>query len=117
MPADGEALPLAPLAHEAAQAPPGCNGLVVLPHFKGSGSPHWDPAARGAFCTPEPRTTRGEVVRAILEGIAIELKEGLDVVEQHCGPGGDGPCVGRHDTLGAVQPDPVRRSGAAAAAF
>ena len=34
---------------EAARVPPGCNGLLLLPHFMGCGSPHWDPQARGAF--------------------------------------------------------------------
>lgn len=80
-----ETATLEALDSEAAGAPAGCNGLVLLPHFKGAGSPHWDPAARGAFCNLSLATTRGEMVRAILEGIAIELKEGLEVVEQHCG--------------------------------
>jgi glycerol kinase len=71
---------------EAAAAPPGCNGLVLLPHFKGTGSPHWDADARGAFCNLSLATTRGEMARAVLEGIAIELKHSLDVIEQHCGP-------------------------------
>ncbi len=70
---------------EAAAAPPGCNGVLLLPHFKGTGSPHWDADARGAFCNLSLASTRGEMARAVLEGIAIELKQSLDVVEQHCG--------------------------------
>jgi sugar (pentulose or hexulose) kinase len=84
-PGGSRAATLEALESEAARAATGSNGLVLLPHFKGAGSPHWDPSARGAFCNLSLATTRGEMLRAILEGIAIELKEGLDVVEQLCG--------------------------------
>lgn len=70
---------------EARSAPPGCSGLLLLPHFKGCGAPHWDAEARGGFFNLTLGTTRGEMARAILEGIAIELKESLDLVEQLCG--------------------------------
>jgi sugar (pentulose or hexulose) kinase len=71
---------------EAARAPAGCNGLVLLPDFKGAGSPDWDPEARGALVNLHLGTTRGEIVRAILEGIAFKLAQGLEVVEELCGP-------------------------------
>lgn len=70
---------------EAAEAPPGANGLLLLPHFKGSGSPHWDAQARGVFYNLTLSTTRGEIVRAILEGIAVEMRGCLDLVENTCG--------------------------------
>jgi len=70
---------------QAAAVPPGCNGLLMLPHFEGAGSPHWDPAARGALVQMSLATTRGEVARAVLEAVAIELKNSLDLVEQLCG--------------------------------
>ncbi len=70
---------------EAADAPPGANGLLLLPHFKGSGSPYWDAQARGVFYNLTLSTTRGEMVRAILEGIAVEMKGCLDLVENVCG--------------------------------
>ena len=73
------------LEREAARVPAGSNGLVLLPHFMGSGSPHWDPQARGAFVNLSMNTTRGTMARAILEAIAIELAQGLDVVESLCG--------------------------------
>jgi glycerol kinase len=66
-------------------APPGCNGLLLLPHFKGCGSPYWDPAAKGVFFNLTLSTTRGEMARAILEGIAVEMKESLELVEKLCG--------------------------------
>ena len=73
------------LNEEAGGAPPGAGGLLLLPHFKGCGSPHWDPDARGVFCNMSLSTTRGEMARAILEAIAVELKESLELVERLCG--------------------------------
>jgi glycerol kinase len=70
---------------EAALAPAGSNGLLLLPHFKGSGAPHWDPDAKGVFFNLSLATSRGEMARAILEGIAIEMKAGLALVEELCG--------------------------------
>jgi len=74
------------LAAEAAAVAAGCDGLLLLPHFEGSGSPHWDPQARGAFVGLDLHTTRGAMARAILEAIAIGFKDGLDVIEELCGP-------------------------------
>ena len=77
---------LSQLAREAAAVPAGSHGLLWLPHFEGAGSPHWDARARGTLHQLSLSTTRGEMARALLEAIAIELKEGLAVVEQLCGP-------------------------------
>jgi glycerol kinase len=70
---------------EAGLVSPGSNGLMLIPHFKGCGSPYWDPDARGVFYNLSLSTTRGEMARAILEGIAVELKESLALVEDLCG--------------------------------
>jgi glycerol kinase len=69
----------------AADAPPGANGLLLLPHFKGCGSPYWDPDAKGVFFNMTLSSTRGDMARAILEGIAVEMKESLELVEALCG--------------------------------
>ncbi|MEI6732597.1 MAG: FGGY-family carbohydrate kinase [Comamonadaceae bacterium] len=81
----GSDLTFEQLNAEAAHAAAGCNGLLALPHFKGSGSPYWDAQARGVFFNLTLGTSRGEMARAILEGIAIELKASLELVEQLCG--------------------------------
>jgi glycerol kinase len=73
------------LADEAAAVPAGSHGLLWLPHFKGAGSPHWDPAARGSLHGLSLSSTRGELARALLEAIAIELRQGLDLIEPLCG--------------------------------
>jgi sugar (pentulose or hexulose) kinase len=70
---------------QAADVAAGANGLLLLPHFKGCGSPHWDPDAKGVFFNMTLNTSRGEMARAILEGIAIEMKASLELVEKLCG--------------------------------
>lgn len=70
---------------EAEAAGPGAGGVVMLPLFNGSGSPDWNAAARGTFHGLSLATTRGDLARAALEGIAFELAGGLDVVEELCG--------------------------------
>lgn len=73
------------LNKEAAQSPPGASDLILLPHFKGSGTPYWDPGAKGTFFNLSLETTRGDMARAILEGIAVEMKGSLELVENLCG--------------------------------
>ena len=73
------------LAEAAAAVPAGSHGLLWLPHFKGAGTPHWDPAARGSLHGLSLSSTRGELARALLEAIAIELRLGLDLIEPLCG--------------------------------
>jgi sugar (pentulose or hexulose) kinase len=79
-------LPYQTLDAEAERVPPGAGGIVFLPHFQGSGAPHWDPGARGTFHHLTLGTTRGDLVRAVLEGIALAMQEGLELVEGCCGP-------------------------------
>ena len=82
---DDDAL-FARLDAEAAASPPGARGLRLLPHFRGAGTPHWDPAARGALLNLSLDHTRGDIARALLEGIAAELRGGLDAVQELTAP-------------------------------
>jgi glycerol kinase len=77
------------LEDEAAAVLPGCEGLLLLPHFEGAGSPHWESRARGAFVHLDLHTTRGAMARAILEAVAIGFKDGLEVIESLCGAVGE----------------------------
>ena len=77
--------PFAAINAAAQEAPAGCNGLLLLPHFKGCGSPYWDPDAKGVFFNLTLSTSRGEMARAILEGIAAEMRESLELIEKLCG--------------------------------
>lgn len=60
----------ATLADDAENTPPGANGLVFLPYFSGERTPIHDSNAKGALFGLNLTHTRGDVYRALLEGIA-----------------------------------------------
>jgi len=59
------------LAEEAAKSSPGANGLVMLPYFSGERTPIHDPFAKGTLFGLNLTHSRGDVYRAMLEGIAL----------------------------------------------
>lgn len=69
----------------ASKAPPGSNGVVVLPHFSGSAAPFWNPDARGIFANLTLSTTKADLARAILESIALELAMNLELITNQTG--------------------------------
>lgn len=70
---------------EVMQSPPGANGVLMLPHFEGSGAPHWNPADSGVFYNIKLSTSRGDMARAILEAIVMETQENIQIFEQYVG--------------------------------
>lgn len=65
----------------AAALPPGSEGLLALPYWNAAQTPYWDSKARGALVGLTGRHGRAHMYRAILEGIAFEIKlevAGLD---------------------------------------
>jgi len=64
----------------AASVPPGCDGLVMLPHLCGSTMPKYNPDARGAFYGITLQHTRAHFVRSILEAVSCMLKSNLDYI-------------------------------------
>lgn len=63
-----------------ADAPPGPTGLMVLPHFAGSGTPTLDTSSKGAILGLTFATTRAALAKAILEGLTFELRINLDLL-------------------------------------
>lgn len=62
------------LMDEAASASEiGAGGLLFLPYLLGERSPRWNPKARGAFVGLTMEHTKGDLVRAGLEGILMNL--------------------------------------------
>lgn len=68
------------LAGEADEVPAGAEGLLFLPYLTGERTPHPDPLARGAFVGLTVRHDRRHLTRAVLEGVAFGLKDGLDLM-------------------------------------
>jgi xylulokinase len=70
----------ADLVEEAADWPPGVEGLLFAPYLAGERTPHADPDARGAFTGLSVRHDRGALVRAVLEGVAFGLRDSLELI-------------------------------------
>ena len=70
------------LIAEAAQTPPGAEGLLWAPYLMGERTPHLDPTARACLTGLVASHTRGHVVRAILEGVAFSLKDTFSLLEE-----------------------------------
>ena len=66
---------------EMAQVAPGCDGALFLPYLIGERSPWWNPQARGAFVGLTMNHSRGALARAVLEGVAFNLRLILDALE------------------------------------
>ncbi|MHB8659275.1 MAG: xylulokinase [Solirubrobacteraceae bacterium] len=73
----GSGVPIGALLEEAAGWPPGVEGLTFLPYLSGERTPHADARVRGAFVGLDVRHDRGAIVRAVLEGVALGLRDVL----------------------------------------
>ncbi|MCI8505289.1 MAG: xylulokinase [Lachnospiraceae bacterium] len=61
---------------------PGAGGILFLPYLMGERSPWYDLRARGAFLGIHQETSQGDFYRAVMEGVAFNLKLLLNVIEQ-----------------------------------
>lgn len=65
------------LAHLAEKSPLGANGLILLPYFEGERTPIHDPKAKGVLFGLSLKNTKGDIYRAILEGVAYGFYHNL----------------------------------------
>jgi xylulokinase len=63
------------------QASEGPSPVLILPHFVGSGTPWMDAASKGAILGLDLSTTRGQIVKAMLDSVSYEIKLSLDAME------------------------------------
>jgi xylulokinase/glycerol kinase len=80
-----ESDPYVKMDREAAESVPGSHGVLMIPHFEGSAAPFWNPMAKGVFFNLSLGTTRGDMIRSIQEGIALEIKGCLDLIQPVAG--------------------------------
>jgi len=66
----------------AKQAPPGANGLLFLPYLLGERTPHMDPGARGLFLGLTAEHGRAELIRAVMEGVALACYDAFEVLAE-----------------------------------
>ena len=73
---------LSQLNEIAAKVSPGCDGMVFLPYMSGERSPIWNPYAKGVFYGLDFAKTKGHMVRACMEGVALSLRHNLEVAKE-----------------------------------
>jgi xylulokinase len=127
--------PLEMLMAEAASVRPGAEGLLVLPYLAGERTPIFDPHARGAVLGLTLSHGRAEIMRAMLEGVALGVRHNLAAFDEVSPPatrflavGGGArtttwpqivsdvsgiPQLLPHHTLGAALGDAMLAAGAA----
>lgn len=71
----------AALANDAQGAPE----VYFVPALSGLGAPYWDPKAQGAIFGLTRGTSKGQIVRAALEGIAFQVAELAEAMAQDLG--------------------------------
>ena len=74
--ADGaDAVPWSALMPEAEASPPGARGVMFLPHMSSAACPIVDPQSLGAFVGLSTCVTRGDLLRAMIEGLDYQFVE------------------------------------------
>jgi xylulokinase len=66
----------------AEKAEPGAGGLFFLPYLTGERCPHPDPNARGGWIGLTARSTRNDMIRALLEGVTFGMRDALEVMRE-----------------------------------
>lgn len=62
------------LIEEASLTPVGSEGLLFIPTFNGTTAPLYEPTAKGCLIGLTQSHTRNHVIRALLEGISLEIR-------------------------------------------
>ncbi len=70
---------------ELAGSVPDSGGVIFVPALTGLGAPDWDPHARGLIIGINRGTTAAHIARATLEGIALEVRDVVDLMTQETG--------------------------------
>jgi xylulokinase len=72
-----------------AHVPEGPTGLCITPHLIGTCNPEFNPFARGGIAGLNPATTRSQLYKGILEGLACELALITEMLAEAAGDFGD----------------------------
>jgi xylulokinase len=81
-PSYAESIHYATLEREAAAGP---TGLCITPNLIGTCNPDFNPHARGIISGLSANTTRSQIYKGILEGIACELSQTIDILANAVG--------------------------------
>ncbi len=75
-------IPYEVLDMEAKEVEPGSEGILFLPHLMGERGPSYNPHAKGVLFGLNLYHGRGHIIRAMMEGIAFQLRLILDSVRE-----------------------------------
>lgn len=64
------------------QMPEEPSRLLVLPYFTPSGTPYFDVTMKGAILGLDLSVTRAEIMKALLEGVAFEIRLNLEILKE-----------------------------------
>jgi gluconokinase len=73
---------IAEFAEAAAKVEPGAGGLIFLPYVFGERAPHYNPDLRGVFFGLAQHHTQAHMMRALLEGICLEIRSIVESIEE-----------------------------------
>ena len=78
---DSSSLSFESLSQQADQSAAGSNGLIFLPYMAGERTPLWNSNARGVFFGLSYKTSRADLIRALMEGCAFAVRDNLAIAE------------------------------------
>jgi|SRR5665647_876066 len=67
---------------QAEKIAPGTEGLIMLPHLMGAGSPEFNSDAKGVFAGIKMGMTKGHFIRAILESVVCMVNRNIQIMKQ-----------------------------------
>ena len=70
------------MGRAAAESPVGARGIFFHPYLQGERSPYWDSSLRGSFSGLSLAHSRGDLIRAAMEGVAFSLRDCRRVLEE-----------------------------------
>jgi len=65
---------------QASVSKPGARGVIFLPYLDGDFTPNNDPNARGVFIGMDTATTKNDMLRAVLEGVAFCILDNIMLI-------------------------------------
>ncbi|HBH82554.1 MAG: hypothetical protein A2X05_12460 [Bacteroidetes bacterium GWE2_41_25] len=70
------------MIEQAERIIPGADGLIMLPHLMGTGSPEFNPKVKGVFAGIAMGMNKGHFVRAIIESVAIMIHHNIETMRK-----------------------------------
>jgi xylulokinase len=67
---------------QAEKITPGADGLIMLPHLMGTGSPEFNPKVKGVFAGITMSMSKGHFIRAILESVSVMIHHNLETMRK-----------------------------------